>query len=102
MASKYTCYVPNEWAGLSEKALRETVKQKASKQWRYYKRLEGTTVRLEDVTAKLVYHNYNPWMRKSEDQSNSPNMNEYFGIRMNCILCSKSCSSSYYPPFYSR
>lgn len=89
MLSNYTCYVPNEWAVHSEKVLHDTIRRKTFQQWRYYKHLEGTTMRLEDVTAKFVYYNYNPWMRKADDQSNSPNMNEYFGIRMNCILCSK-------------
>lgn len=90
MPSKYTCYVPIEWHNYGEKFLINEVRSKAINQWREHQRLEGTTIRLGNVTAKLSHAGYFLWMRKSCDQSDYPIKNKYFGITMDCILCSKS------------
>nr|ACE75406.1 conserved hypothetical protein [Glyptapanteles indiensis] len=90
MAHQYTCYIPKEWESLPEEFLRTTIADKAMKQWKHCNYLEGTTIRLQNVTAKLNYYRFIPWMRKSDDPNEYPRASEYFGIEMNCILCPKS------------
>lgn len=81
------CYVPIEWNIHAEEFLINVVKHEAIEQLRKYKRFKGTTICLEDVTAKLTYVGYHLWMRKSCDQASYPDKNEYFGISLNRILC---------------
>lgn len=89
MEKKITCYVPNEWRSLPTEVLKNTIEEKATEQWKNCRHLEGTTIRLENVTAKLNYYRFSPWMRKADDRNEYPRSNEYFGITMKCILCAK-------------
>lgn len=90
MANRYLCYVPKEWKSLPEDTLKTTIEDKALKQWKHTKYLEGTTIRLENVTAKLNYYRFTPWMRKADDSNEYPSASQYYGIEMKCILCAKS------------
>ncbi|ACE75493.1 hypothetical protein GFV_13g0070 [Bracoviriform facetosae] len=90
MTSRFTCYVPKEWLSLHEEFLKSTIKDEALKQWKHCRYLDGTTIRLENVTAKLNYYRFSPWMRKADDPNEYPRVSQYFGIEMKCILCNIS------------
>lgn len=90
MPLKYTCYVPNEWANNSKAALKKTITKTACKQLVENGNIEGATMSLQNVTAKLVNYNYQPWMRKTGDDKNYPDPKQYFGMRMDCIYCTAS------------
>ncbi|KAG6558495.1 orph-D6, partial [Microplitis demolitor] len=77
MPSIYTCYFPKEWAVIDNSLLRKIVTREATKQWQRHQYIEGTTIRLKNVTAKLVHYDFGVWMRKSWDQSDYPDVNEY-------------------------
>nr|QZB49199.1 BV-like protein [Cotesia vestalis bracovirus] len=90
---EYMVYVPKEWSGHSKEFLVTVIKNKAGNQWQVYGRLDGTTIRLRDVTGVLVYYRYCPWLKKCDDLKTHPDQNEYFGVKMDCLCCSLACCS---------
>lgn len=89
MANQYTCYIPKEWKVFPEQFIKSTIADKAINQWKHCRHMEGTTIRLDNVTAKLNYYQFSPWMRKADDKNQYPRASEYYGIKMKCILCSR-------------
>ncbi|KAG8039440.1 hypothetical protein G9C98_008083, partial [Cotesia typhae] len=83
----YIVYVPKEWSGYSKKFLETVIKSKAGNQWQVYGHLEGTTIRLQDVTGVLVYYQCCPWLKKCDDLKMYPDENEYIGVKMDCLCC---------------
>lgn len=87
MCLTYWCYLPNEWRSYSKSYLRRLVIEAAAKQWKTCRHIEGTTILLEGVSAKLQYHHFDIWLRKDESVKYFPQKEEYFRLRINCIVC---------------
>lgn len=87
MCFAYLCYLPNEWCTYSKSYLRFLVIEAASKQWKACRHIEGTTILLKGVTAKLQYHHFDVWLRKDKCLQSSPLNEEYFELSIECIIC---------------
>lgn len=56
MLIQYMYFVPIELHGYLKQFLKTVIRNKAAKQWQVYRRLDGTTIRLQNVTGVLVFY----------------------------------------------
>nr|AOH69161.1 hypothetical protein A6F54_93 [Microplitis mediator bracovirus] len=84
MSFRHVFLVPNEWGKYhSSRSLEAILKRKISCD-HLAKKIEGTAIKVEGVTARLRYHDQEPWMRKDQDEKYCPHPREYFGIYVSC------------------
>ncbi|XP_057321889.1 uncharacterized protein LOC130665485 [Microplitis mediator] len=83
MSSKHLFFVPIEWGkgDYTPEILEFILKAEISRE-QIIMRVQGIKVNIEGVTARLRYHNLQPWMRKDQDNNSRPNSNEYFGLNI--------------------
>lgn len=87
--SKHVCLVPNEWSKYYSQNVLEVIIKKDMSCDSISKKVEGTKINVNGVTAQLRYHGNQPWLRKEQDKRTFPNPKEYFGVYMSCNDCRK-------------
>lgn len=71
------CFIPKQWDVYERAALECVLYPSLYEHWKTYKTVLGTSVTIEDVTARVKFYRIYIWMCQDGDSSRAPDADKY-------------------------